>query len=263
MNSQKYTTYLVRTGELWCVFVNSLNKLYRKISTGSKQNGIPLFKTLRPRQNGRHFADDIFKCIFLNENVWIPIEISLKFVPKGPITNIPALVQIMAWRRPGDKPLSEPMMVSLATHICVTRPQWVKYAIKDTALKSRVHCTLTIKFISTIGMIKRNMTRRMLTSAWKGPNFSLTKLSTNSISPNVIVRTFRIADHGSVNAGWKYICVLLFNIFPLILLQHTCIKGNDSKTLLWISVPENEFRSLVVVVKLKWYNVSPLHQGPI
>ena len=50
---------------------------------------------------------------------------SLKFVPKGPINNTPALVQIMAWRRPGDKPLSEPMMVSLPTHICVTRPQWV------------------------------------------------------------------------------------------------------------------------------------------
>ena len=48
--------------------------------------------TSRPRRNGRHFADDILKCIFLNENVWIPIEISLKFVPKGPIDNIPALV---------------------------------------------------------------------------------------------------------------------------------------------------------------------------
>ena len=31
----------------------------------------------------------------------------------------------MAWRRPGDKPLSEPMMVSVLTHICVTRSQWV------------------------------------------------------------------------------------------------------------------------------------------
>ena len=82
--------------------------------------------TLRPRQNGRHFADDIFKCIFLNENVSIAIKISLKFVPKGPISNIPSLVQIMAWRRPGDKPLSEPMMARLPTHICVTRPQWVK-----------------------------------------------------------------------------------------------------------------------------------------
>ena len=84
------------------------------------------FNTLRPRQNGRHFAEDIFKCLFFNENVWISIEISLKFVPKGPINNIPALVQIMAWRRSGDKPLSEPMVVSLPTHICVTRPQWVK-----------------------------------------------------------------------------------------------------------------------------------------
>ena len=81
--------------------------------------------TLRPRQNGRRFADDTFKCIFLNENVRISIKISLKFVPKGPINNNPALVQIMAWRRSGDKPLSEPMMVSLLTHLCVTRPQWV------------------------------------------------------------------------------------------------------------------------------------------
>ena len=70
--------------------------------------------------------DDIFKCIFFNENVWISITISMKFAPKGPINDIPALVQIMAWRRPGDKPLSEPMMVSLLTHLCVTRPQWVK-----------------------------------------------------------------------------------------------------------------------------------------
>ena len=81
--------------------------------------------TLRPRQDGRHFPDDILKWIFLNENLLISIKISLKFVPMGPISNIPALVQIMAWRRPGDKPLSEPMMVSSPTHICITRPQWV------------------------------------------------------------------------------------------------------------------------------------------
>ena len=82
--------------------------------------------TLRPRQNGRHFADDNFKCIFLNENIWISIKISLKFVSSSLIDNKPALVQIMAWRRPGDEPLSEPMLVSSLTHICVTRPQWVK-----------------------------------------------------------------------------------------------------------------------------------------
>ena len=84
------------------------------------------FNTLRPRQNGRLFAGDIFKRIFVIENIRISIKISLKFVPKGLINNIPALVLIMAWRRPGDKPLSEPMMVRSLTYICVTRPQWVK-----------------------------------------------------------------------------------------------------------------------------------------
>ena len=93
--------------------------------------------TLRPRQNGRYFADDIFKYIFLNENVWIPIKISLKFVPKGRINKIPTLIQIMAWRRPGDKPLSETIIVSLPTRICVTRPQWVN-AINILGMTSQV-----------------------------------------------------------------------------------------------------------------------------
>ena len=84
------------------------------------------FNTLRPRQNGRLFADDTLKRIFLNENIWISIKISLKYIPKGLINNIPVLVLIMAWRRPGDKPSSEPMLVRSLTHICVTRPQWVK-----------------------------------------------------------------------------------------------------------------------------------------
>ena len=100
--------------------IHTINSMY-KLNVGS-------FNTLRPRQNGRRFADDTFKRILLNENVRISIKISLKFVPKGPINNNPALVQIMAWHRTGDKPLSEPMIVSLLTHICVTRPQWVKQA---------------------------------------------------------------------------------------------------------------------------------------
>ena len=83
--------------------------------------------TLRQRQNGRRFPDDTFKRISLNENVRLSVKISLKFVPKGPINSIPALVQIMAWRWSGDKPLSEAMMFSLLTHICVTRPQWVNH----------------------------------------------------------------------------------------------------------------------------------------
>ena len=82
--------------------------------------------TLIPRQNGLHFPH-IFKCIFLNENVWIAMEISLNFVPKGPINNIPTMVQIMAWHRPGDKPLSEPMMVNLLMHMCVIGPHVMKF----------------------------------------------------------------------------------------------------------------------------------------
>ena len=67
--------------------------------------------TLRPRQNGQHYSH-IFKGIFLNENISILIKNkSLKVVIKGPTDNIPTLVQIMAWRRPGDKPLSEQMVV--------------------------------------------------------------------------------------------------------------------------------------------------------
>ena len=93
------------------------------------------FNTWTPIQyGGHHFPGDIFKCIFSNENVWISIEISLKIVPKCPTNNIPALVQIMTWHQPGDKPLSEPMMVNLLTHICVTLPQWVKYRIKMFAM---------------------------------------------------------------------------------------------------------------------------------
>ena len=94
-------------------------------NTWSHLQLFPNVNTLRPGQNGRHFPDDIFKSIFLNEHVWISINISLKFVPRGPINNIPTLVQVMAWRRSGDKPLSEPMMVRLPTHICITQPQWV------------------------------------------------------------------------------------------------------------------------------------------
>ena len=63
-------------------------------------------------ETGEQFipAVDILKCIFFNQNKQNSIKISLTFVPMCPIHNIPALVQTMAWRRPGDKPLSEPIM---------------------------------------------------------------------------------------------------------------------------------------------------------
>ena len=97
---------------IWYLYLFMLNKFCLSLS-------------LRPRQNGRHFTDDNFRCILLNENILILLRISLKFVREVRINNIPALVQIMGWRRSGDKPLSGTIMVSLLTHICVTRPQWV------------------------------------------------------------------------------------------------------------------------------------------
>ena len=59
---------------------------------------VNLINTLKSRQNGCHFVDDISNCSFLNENVWISIKNSLKFVPRGQINHIPALVQKMVWR---------------------------------------------------------------------------------------------------------------------------------------------------------------------
>ena len=126
--------------------------------------------TLRPRQNGRRFPDGIFKCIFLNENVWISIKVSLTFVPNGPINNIPALVQIMAWRRSGDKPLSEPMMVSLLTHICVTRPQWVNSDACDLFINNIQGCFHRTR-VSTIAVnrsatkVQQRTAMRMKTSS--------------------------------------------------------------------------------------------------
>ena len=81
---------------------------------------------------------------------WISPTISLKFVPKVRINNTPALVQIMAWRLPGDKPLSEAMMVSLLTHICVMRPQWVKVGMLSRHYLSCTdsHCWAVYKKIS-------------------------------------------------------------------------------------------------------------------
>ena len=64
---------------------------------------------------------------FLEWKLWILINISLKFVPEGKINNISALVQIMIWCLVGDKSLSEPMVVSLLVHRCVTQPQWVNF----------------------------------------------------------------------------------------------------------------------------------------
>ena len=67
-------------------------------------------------QNGRYFADAIFRSIFVNEKfLYFFIKISPNLFPEGPMDNNTALVWIMAWRRIGDKPLSEPTMLTRFT----------------------------------------------------------------------------------------------------------------------------------------------------
>ena len=74
---------------------------------------IDIFNSSLPGKMATFFADDIFKWTFLNENDRIRIQISLKYFPKSPVDNKAALVEIKAWRRIGDKPLSEPMLTRL------------------------------------------------------------------------------------------------------------------------------------------------------
>ena len=106
-----------------CVFEGPINNKSELLSTmtflmqfvvnlvnGPLDKGKPYY--LSPLgQHDRHFADDVFKCIFVNGKFCILIRISLKFVPKGAIDNNPALVQRMPWRRTGDRSLSEPMLI--------------------------------------------------------------------------------------------------------------------------------------------------------
>ena len=81
--------------------------------------------TLRWRQNGRQFPDDKFKCISFDENVWISLKMSMKFVPKVRINNITSLVLIMAWCGQATSHYLNQWWFILLTHICVTWPRWV------------------------------------------------------------------------------------------------------------------------------------------
>ena len=76
-----------------------------------------------PGQNGRHFTDDNFKCIIVNEKFCILIEISLKFVPKCPIDNKTVMVQVRAEQ--ATSCYLNQCWRSSPTHICGTRGRWV------------------------------------------------------------------------------------------------------------------------------------------
>ena len=97
-----------------------------------------IMNTLRLRQDGCIFPDAIFKWVVFNKKCYILIQISFKYIPKGPINNNPALVHKTAWRQPDDMPISEPAMVRLLIHIYISRPQWFNW------LKRYQQCRATI-----------------------------------------------------------------------------------------------------------------------
>ena len=107
----------------------------------SLTTGSIFINTLRPRQYDRHFTDDILKCMFLNENVFISNKLSLMFVPTGPVNDIPTLVQIMAWRRPGDKPLSGSMMLAYWRIYVNTQRPIQNYYQYDFCINNTSICT--------------------------------------------------------------------------------------------------------------------------
>ena len=85
-------------------------------------------------------ADDIFKRIFLNDNVRISIQISLKFVPRGSINNKPALIQVMAWRRTGDKPLPEEMLTQWRIYAAIAWGDDLTFEVLSDSMSSRQSC---------------------------------------------------------------------------------------------------------------------------
>ena len=71
---------------------------------------LKMLDTLTPGKVAATWADNIFKCISLNDNVWTLNKISLSRA-SGLSDNMAALVPIMAWCWTGAKPLSEAMLV--------------------------------------------------------------------------------------------------------------------------------------------------------
>ena len=178
-------------------------------------NTTGLFNTLRPRQDRRHFADDIFTCIFFNENCCILITFSLKYVRKGPIDNNSASVQIMAWRRSGDKSLSEPMMISLPTHICVTRPQWVNSFPPSAAYMHRRTGSALIQVMACRLFDDITWTRADLLSTeplmnfsemWiEMQNFPFMKMHLKMLSAAILSRGRRVNWHIAEFGHWSLI----------------------------------------------------------
>ena len=122
--------------------------------------------TLSSRQKSRHFVDDIFKCISWRKCINFESNLT-EYFPKGIFDNIPELMQKMAWRLPGDRPLTEPMTVILLMHVCVTWPQWVndsmgnhlKYNKNSFAIQSYLESMIFPQYLSNFRLKNVNINR--------------------------------------------------------------------------------------------------------
>ena len=200
--------------------------------------------TLRPRQNGRHFPDGIFKWIFLNKNVWIWINISLKFFLGGPINNVPAFVQTMAWLHYLNQ-----WWPGLVIHICTTRPHLVKK-----------YCTILDLWWNSGFFNNHNPIYIQWISIWVlNPMISFLGVWSSTMSPVCALMVLMMTElMGTANAGshnnkhqFYRIKTLysnqkkLSNNFVTCCYVHICIYILESLTR-WISNPN--FRIYFVIV---------------
>ena len=149
----------------------------------------------------------------------------------SPISNILALLQIMAWRRPGDWPLSEPMMVSLLRNICVTRPQWVKIGIHFLTHWGRVThiCVSDLTIISSDNGLSPGRRQAII---WTNTGILLIGPSGTNFSEIVIgIQTFSFKKmHLKMSsAKWRPFCLGL-NVLKVNLSRITMPYTLDSAT---------------------------------
>ena len=125
--------YSCQAGWLLCLLMTWLIAVPGHHQVWQYKKGL---NTLRPRQMAANFLMTFSNAFFLNRNISISIKISLKFVPNGLITIFQqSLIKIMAWRRPGDTPLYEPMVINLRMHICIyVCKAWISYYIPQQSL---------------------------------------------------------------------------------------------------------------------------------
>ena len=171
-----------------CIYTYIYIYIYREREMLGNSNCI---NTLRPRQNGHHFPDNIFKCTFLKENVWISIKIPLRLVPKGPINNI----QIMTWCQSGDKPL-KPINDKYMS-LCLNEVKWISGLL------------FTYSYMQT----HRNLCRYSSFSAWKVNQILISTESRKTVaSINTPLWGFASIEHILVETG-LLMYVVLFTVF--------------------------------------------------